>query len=388
MKKKLLVLSALVFSLWMVSAQSAEIVSEEESALMEAESRKEEKVLEESGKSGVAEKDGKSEKTIIYETPGNMLKETEDSRNMGVSFFAKSVKLIQKIPFAIDVGLEGASNGTVTYLSAVYSWTDWFHTRFNFEYEHSLGYEKGTTARDEVQLYPLNMFTFQFFPIEHHIFFNKSQQSQFSYGIGMQYIYRAENTSITGWFSGSDLLGAESNSSDIFFYKYENETENNIFGPIARCYFRIPLTSFIVFNSETLMNPINGYFSESDAHYSMREKAGVILNDNSYNNFYWTYSDIKETVHFDFFNLFAAVFCFNFQHIDYDYYSLYNNLLPVNSTSVNQYVFKVGLSLINVGKTNVRLKSGVYYEHKWTKNNITNIQLYEGKWTVSLGLDF
>lgn len=325
--------------------------------------------------------------STIYESSDKLLKNTESSSNAGLSFFAKTVKLLNSIPLAFDVGLEGASNGTVTYVSSVYSWTEYLHTRLNFEYERSLGYEHGTTLMDEIQLSPIENYTLQFYPAEHHIFFNKSHQSQFSYGAGVQYLQLNEKGNITGWLDG-DVLNIASGSDELFAYKYLNETRSHLIGPIMRCYFRIPLTSFIVFNSETIINPINGFYSKSDADLFVTGKDISYKKSNSYDDFFWTFTDIKETVHLDFFNLFAIVMNYSFRRADYDYYELYNKVLPINGTSVNQNVFKVGASLVAVGKTYVRLKSGIYYEHKWSKNNITNERLYEGKWTVSLGLDF
>lgn len=343
-------------------------------------------IAEEVAEDSVPPKEENSQSTI-YASSENMLDETEGSSNVGLSFFAKTVKFFNNIPFAIDVGLEGAANGTVTYTSAVYSWSPYLHTRLNFEYEQSLGYEQGNNVNDEIQLSPLNNFTLQFYPLEQHVFFNKTRESQFSYGVGIQYLQLNEKGKITGWTNG-DRFGVGSGTEEFFAYKYENETKSHLIGPLARCYFRVPLTSFIVFNSETIINPINAFYSSSDADLFLTGSGTSYTKSNSYNDFFWTYTDIKETVHLDFFNLFALVMNYSFRRADYDYYNLYNKFLPIENTSVNQNVFKVGVSLVAVGKTYVRLKSGIYYEHKWSKNNITNIQLYEGKWTVSLGLDF
>lgn len=325
-------------------------------------------------------------RTTIYESSENLLDETENSENVGFSIMAKTLNLIRKVPFDFIVGMEGAANGTNSYVSADYAWTPAIHTRGNFEYQHSLLYEKGSRYNDEIQLSPLNYFFFQIFPVEYHIFFNKKQTSQFTCSLGVQYLHYSQDTEITGWNTAFVNDKDNTESKELFDYKYLNHTENHLVGPLARFYFRIPLNSFIVFNSETLVNPINAYFTDSSAEYYLFSADAVRLNDSEFNNFDWTFTEVRQTCHFDFFNFLAVVFNYSFRNTENNYFDLYNINLPVSNTNFDQHIFKVGVSLVATGKTVVRLKSGIYYEHKWSKNNITNIKTYEGNWAIALGL--
>lgn len=330
--------------------------------------------------------DVESSKTTIYESSNDLLDETENSENIGFSFLAKTLKFVKKIPFDFIVGMEGAANGTNTYVSADYAWTPAIHTRLNFEYQHSLLYEKGDFYNEEIQLSPLNYYSFQLFPVEYHVFFNKKHTSQFTCTLGVQYLHSNQDTEITGW--KSELVSSEKGDStkELLDYKYKNHTDNYLVGPLARFYFRIPLNSFIVFNSETLVNPINAYFTDSSANYYLFSADDVKSNSNTFNNFNWTFTEVKQTCHLDLFNLFAVVANYSFRNTENNYFDLYNVNLPISNTNFDQHIFKVGVSLVATGKTVVRLKSGIYYEHKWSKNNITNIKTYEGNWAIALGL--
>lgn len=333
-----------------------------------------------------------SEDEIEVKSSQELLEKGSKSNNKFTAFFANVFKLVKNIPFSIDIGTEGALHGNNTYYSATYKWTPSIYSYCKVEMKNTLeNYAIGIYRDDRVEE-SVNNNSIDFIPFEHHLFFNKEKNRQFSYGIGINGTHQKGRFSYKGWNFGP--------FEETFIYGFQMGQVNATgkidyfsVSPLLTGYFKIPLTEFMVFNSETSILPISFFLNRQKAvHSQINDDGNLYRFENSFSQNDWNNSEIRQSFHLDFFNFFAVVANFKYAHNSNDYLYFYMPNIPNLTLKTDTFTLKVGGCLISVGKTFVRLKTGIFYEHEWEWNSfgdgIGSFFSSKGQVKISLGVDY
>ena len=116
----------------------------------------------------------------------------------------------------------------------------------------------------------------------------------------------------------------------------------------------------------------------------------------SYNDFAFCDNYLDATIMFGFFNMLATSLRFTYNRIHQnDVTAKPLDPLATEYTDKDfikeenlyeQMNLKLGISIINIGKSDIRLKTGVFYEWSWKKNHNLDTIEKDGRWLFGVGM--
>lgn len=322
----------------------------------------------------------------------------EDDRNKE-NIFIRLISFIHNLPFGFDLGCEPTTNGSITYFNLRYNWTDdeWLSSKLLFNYgtslytereedfpssDNPLFYNKKDTAVD-----------FKLVPLAYKFKSKKNNSQYFTLEPGLNYRYEKVDLRYS-------YLYQYENETFLRYFNYEQNINTNIFRPYFSGTLYTPVGSLFSAHLEVLYSPIyfdwiNTDFLFSNPTYNNSLVAGKNIKM-SYNDFVFCDNYLDATIMFGFFNMLATSLRFSYNRIhqkdvtaksynsqvteytDSDFYKSENLIEHIN--------LKLGISLINIGKSDIRLKTGVFYEWTWKKNHNLNTMDKDGRWIFGVGM--
>ncbi|WP_027729076.1 hypothetical protein [Treponema sp. C6A8] len=323
--------------------------------------------------------------------------EEDDKKNDNL--FIKVISFIHNLPFGFDLGCEPTNNGSITYFNLRYNWTadEWLSSKFLFNYGSSLYTDKDNevTVSENYVFYNRKdtAFDFKIVPLAYKFKSKKNNSSYFTLEPGLNYRY--EMVDLHYGYPYLDLFNENMRYRDC-----EQNQYTNIFRPYFSGTLYTPVGSFFSAHLEVLYAPIYFGWLNTDINYrsysyndSAIRTAGYKM---SYNDFAFSDNYLDVTIMFGFFNMLATSFRFTYNRIHQNDVSQ-NNIQP-DKTEYTDKDFtkdeniyetlnlKLGLSLINIGKSDIRLKTGVFYEWKWRKNHNLDTMVRDGRWVFGVGM--
>ena len=188
-------------------------------------------------------------------------------------------------------------------------------------------------------------------------------------------------------------------NEDILLLLDMSEKENRyIIRPYYSTSFHLPVSKLFSVTIDALYAPLYFYWFKTDIgmdinYYKRLDSttaippANVSIRDTIHGNgFAENYFDANLV--FSLFNAFAVSGRFMYERKHTDEYEL-NNEFKFQSVTSNKYdklSLKFGGSLINIGKADMRIKTGIFYQWDWSYNHNSNSWEREGKWIFGVGM--
>lgn len=319
------------------------------------------------------------------------------------NFFVRTANFFMHLPFGYDLGCEPTLHGSLTYFNLKYRWSDekQIFSRLLFNYGTTLDidhksyknipssyvskFEKEDKAID-----------FKLIPWGKQVNVGMEKKSYFTIEPGMNFRMEFENGDVTLKKEGR---GSAYPDEDILFLFEMSESEKRyIIRPYYSTSFNVPVSKIFSVTVDALYAPLYFYWFNTDVsidvnYYKRLESSTVIPPANvsirdTVNGKGFAENYFDTNLVFSLFNAFAVSGRFMYERKHIDEYELTNELKFQTATS-NKYdklSLKFGGSLINIGKADMRIKTGVFYQWDWSYNHNADSWEKEGKWIFGVGM--
>lgn len=316
------------------------------------------------------------------------------------NLFIRLISFIHNLPFGFDLGCEPTTNGSITYFNLRYNWTpdEWLSSKILFNYGTSLYTDKESNLKFAGNPSFYNKkdtaLDFKLVPLSYKFKSKKNGSQYFTLEPGLN--YRLETVDLRYNYV------YQTGSENLISYLYsEQDRYTNIFRPYFSGTLYTPVGSLFSAHLEVLYAPIYFTWLNSDAKYNypnyQNSSTSEIINKKmSYNDFAFCDNYLDATIMFGFFNMLATSLRFTYNRIHQnDVTAKPLNPLATEYTDKDfikeenlyeQMNLKLGISIINIGKSDIRLKTGVFYEWSWKKNHNLDTIEKDGRWLFGVGM--
>ncbi len=308
---------------------------------------------------------------------------TEDDKKKE-NLFIRLISFIHNLPFGFDLGCEPTTNGSITYFNLRYNWTadEWLSSKILFNYGTSLytDRESDITLAEKPSVYNKKdtAIDFRLVPFAYKFKSKKNNSKYFTLEPGLNYRFEKSDTRLYNIYQVTS-------ENFIRFDNWEQERNTHIFRPYFSGSLYTPVGSLFSAHLEVLYAPIYYTWQSTGdkftySSYKNSSLDEIKTDEASYNDFAFCDNYLDTTIMFGFFNMLATSLRFTYNRIHQ------NNDYIKKDNLYEQMNLKLGLSLINIGKSDIRLKTGVFYEWTWKKNhNLDKIEK-EGRWVFGVGM--
>ena len=320
------------------------------------------------------------------------------------NIFVRVANVFMNLPFGYDLGCEPTLHGSLTYFNLKYKWSEEKHifSRLLFNYGTTLDINHNSfkdLPSSYVQKYEKEdkAVDFKLIPWGKSVYFQKEKQSYFTIEPGLNFRMEFENVQAT--IKAEGAIPEYNIKRALMLFDIDEKENRYIIRPYYSTSLFMPVAKPISVTFDILYAPLYFYWS----------KANVGLDLNYYKNMHDTNNPpedfdkhIRDTVNssgmaenyidtnviFSLFNAFAVSGRFMYERKHTDEYNLNSNL-KIETDSKNKYdmlSLKFGGSLINIGKADMRIKTGVFYQWDWKYDHNRDKWEKEGKWIFGVGM--
>lgn len=319
------------------------------------------------------------------------------------NIFVRTANFFMNLPFGYDLGCEPTLHGSLTYFNLKYRWSDekQIFSRLLFNYGTTLDvshksfkdvpssyiskYEKEDKAVD-----------FKLIPWGKRVNLGLKENSYFTVEPGLNFRMEFENGDVTLKREGK--AAAYPNEDILLLFDMSEKENRYIIRPYYSTSFHLPVSKLFSVTIDALYAPLYFYWFKTDVgmdinYYKRLDSttaippANVSIRDTIHGNgFAENYFDANLV--FSLFNAFAVSGRFMYERKHTDEYEM-NNEFKFQSVASNKYdklSLKFGGSLINIGKADMRIKTGIFYQWDWSYNHNSNSWEREGKWIFGVGM--
>ena len=315
------------------------------------------------------------------------------------NFFIRMISFIHNLPFGFDLGCEPTTNGSITYFNLRYNWTsdEWLSSKLLFNYGTSLYTDK---ENDSIVLNGMTSFynkkdtavDFKLVPLAYKFKSKKNLSQYFTLEPGLNYRFEKINLRYNYNLESDSLIS---------YFNCEQEKYTNIFRPYFSGTLYTPVGSLFSAHLEVLYAPIYFAWLNSDERFSYPYYQNSLIKEiknvkMSYNDFAFCDNYLDATIMFGFFNMLATSLRFTYSRLhqndvtakaDNSQATEYTDKDFIKNENLYEQInLKLGFSLINIGKSDIRLKTGVFYEWSWKKNHNLNSMQKSGRWVFGVGM--
>lgn len=312
--------------------------------------------------------------------------------------FLKTVNFIKNLPFGFDLGCEPTLNGSLTYFNLKYNWTrdGWLSSKFFFNYGTRLDVATDGPSAISVKGNTSNLETikrekkdtaidFKLIPTAFCYYSHKVPEKYFTIEPGFNYRFERENEDII-------VFG---NGKKVSYLKYILEDNKHVVRPYFSGTLFTPVGKLFSSSLDLLYAPFYLYWAEGDSSiyisYSENNSFSESFYPINYTTFGYAVNYIDTTLRFNMFNFIAVSgrLIYERDHKE-DVYADSNDPGTAGGKKTEalyeKISFKFGASLINIGKADIRIKTGVFYQWDWKYNNNSDSWTKEGKWIFGVGM--
>ena len=339
---------------------------------------------------------------IVESETENVEEETEPKKD---NIFLRAITYVHSLPFGFDLGCEPTLNGSVVYFNLVYnlSKNGIFSSKFFFNYgtslddstdvEWDLDEDFSINDKEKIKRNIKNIaIDFSIVPVAMKFTSKKNKKDFFSIEPGIT--YRLENE------TENDAVYYQNSTGSLLIELESEQTKH-----IVRPYFSGSLFSVVGSNLSASLDviyaPVYFYWLNSTGelkiHYFNEETKNELLQTDLpvYKNFGLSENYVDATLMFGFFNMVAVSgrFIFERAHDNDIIPTIYNSQSMERVSSAeeennvyNKLSFKIGGSFINMGKADIRIKTGLFYQWDWQYNQNLDEWTKSGKWVFGVGM--
>jgi hypothetical protein len=351
-----------------------------------------------------AQEMGEVDEAIIEEEsesqPGQAVSEAPQKKP---NFFVRTANFFMHLPFGYDLGCEPTLHGSLTYFNLKYRWSDekQIFSRLLFNYGTTLdishnsftGVPSSYISKFEKEDKAVD---FKLIPWGKQINVGLEKKSYFTIEPGLNFRMEFENVDVT--LKKEGRVAAYPNEDILLIYDISERGKRYIIRPYYSTSFYLPVSKIFSVTVDALYAPLYFYRFNIDVnidvnYYKRLESSTVIPSANvsirdtvKGKGFAENYFDTNLV--FSLFNAFAVSGRFMYERKHTDEYEL-NNELKFQTATSNKYdklSLKFGGSLINIGKADMRIKTGVFYQWDWSYNHNADSWEKEGKWIFGVGM--
>lgn len=321
------------------------------------------------------------------------------------NIFVRTANFFMNLPFGYDLGCEPTLHGSLTYFNLKYRWSDekQIFSRLLFNYGTTLDvnhssvkdlpskfvhkYEKEDKAVD-----------FKLIPWGKSVFFQKEKPAFFTIEPGLNFRMEFEKMQATIKAEGT----LQNMSKVIMLYDIDENENRYIIRPYYSTSIFLPVAKPLSVTLDILYSPLYFYWTKANVQFDINYYKDMYDKHDPSPDYKYSFN-VNDSLHsqgmaenyidanliFSLFNAFALSGRFMYERKHTDEYNLTNDLTIVKESSQNKYdIFslKFGGSLINIGKADMRIKTGVFYQWDWKFDNNRDKWEREGKWIFGVGM--
>ncbi|EID85505.1 hypothetical protein MSI_9360 [Treponema sp. JC4] len=344
---------------------------------------------------------GEVDEAVIEESGEVQSEAVEKKPNI----FVRTANIFMNLPFGYDLGCEPTLHGSLTYFNLKYRWSDekQIFSRLLFNYGTTLDvnhssvkdlpskfvhkYEKEDKAVD-----------FKLIPWGKSVFFQKEKTAFFTIEPGLN--FRMEFETVQATIKAEGKMQAFENV--IMLYDIYEKENRYIIRPYYSTSIFLPVAKPVSVTFDVLYSPVYFYWTKANVQFDINYYKDMYDKHDPSPDYKYSFNT-KDSLHsqgmaenyidanliFSLFNAFALSGRFMYERKHTDEYNLSNDLTIVKESSQNKYdIFslKFGGSLINIGKADMRIKTGVFYQWDWKFDNNRDNWEREGKWIFGVGM--
>ena len=329
----------------------------------------------------------------------------EDDGSFKEPFLIRAFRVIHGLPFGFDLGCEPTINGSLTYFDTRYNWikNGKYSTKILFNYGSTLNVSDKTVesyildsdieGRNVIKKNTKDTaLDFRLIPIAFQFDSKVKDSRYFTIEPGLNYRFEKRNVDLAILYEDDDgrmLLETERNEYKHILRPFFSGTVFFSEGGLFSASFEVIYAPvYFYWNNAEMDGSINLY-SNKETPYSIKTDPV----EYAYNNFGFSEHYVDATLIFSFFNMIATSASFTYERthkndisatpIDGDYTNWNTTKEP---NLYENFGFKFGGSIINIGKADIRIKTGVFYEWNWEYNHNLNEWTKAGKWIFGVGM--
>ena len=314
------------------------------------------------------------------------------------NFILKTMNFIRNLPFGFDLGCEPTLNGSLLYFNVKYNWTKdgWLSSKLLFNYGTTLDVDLNGTNSLSVKGPSSTLETikrekkdtaidFKLIPTAFTYYSHKTPEKYFSIEPGFNYRFENEK----------EELIIMANGKNVYFLKYLLEDHKNVIRPYFSGTLFTPVGSMFSASLDLLYAPAYLYWAKGDSSVYISYSENNTFRESyypiNYTTFGYAVNYIDTTLRFNMFNFIAVSgrLIYERDHKE-DVYADSSDPSTAGGKKTKalyeKISFKFGGSFINIGKADIRIKTGVFYQWDWKYNNNTNSWTKEGKWIFGVGM--
>lgn len=290
---------------------------------------------------------------------------------------------VMNLPFTFDFGCEPAMHGSTTYLHFKYKWSDKRYSKLLFNYSRTLTSKEAYSGNYKTNIleYDETIFDLKLAPYCFKLMNKNDSEKYFAFEPGIGYLFESATSNLDLWYT-----------RDKNYYEARidrNSYKANEIRPYLEVLGRFPVANFMTLNFDVFVSPVYFVFynTKLDCFVSYPTLTPGQYNlSGSTNLLLVSAPSVETTFDITLFKLVAVSARFKFEHLNAQIpqFVNLNSVVPVDQ-KIDTFVLRVGVSLVNVGKANVRFKTGIFYEWNWEKNSIQNDFTKTGKWIFGVG---
>lgn len=306
--------------------------------------------------------------------------QTEESKK-NKNFFVRAYKTLLSLPFYFDLGCEPQLNGNKTYLSLEYDWSKKYSSFLTVSYATKLDLDS-TTDFDSSEAEQL---TFEADLKPYIIAFKSKKNAQkfITFEPGFLFSFESDDLIAKDIREYSD----ESAKTNIFTeVEYKVESINLI--PYIATKMKFPLGKYVSLNSDFLFSPL--FYNDTENNTTVRyadvtqnplptSLSSVWQGSSEYSGISVPY--ITANVYVNLINRLALVSGVTYKRTNY------RSKEPQTTDlgAINLIKWRSGISILNLGKTELRFKTGIYYEYTWNLYESTDqLSTKSGSWIIGV----
>lgn len=310
----------------------------------------------------------------------------------------KTVNFIRNLPFGFDLGCEPTLNGSLTYFNLKYNWTrdGWLSSKFFFNYGTRLDVATDGPSAISVQSASSSLETikrekkdmaldFKLIPAAFTYYSHNTPEKYFTIEPGFNYRFEKENEELI-------VFG---NGKKVSYLKYNLEDTKHVVRPYFSGTLFTPVGKLFSASLDLLYAPVYLYWAKGDSSiyisYTENNSFSESFYPINYTTFGYAVNYSDTTLRFNMFNFLAVSgrLIYERDHKE-DVYADSNDPGTAGGKKMEalyeKISFKFGLSLINIGKADIRIKTGVFYQWDWKYSKNADSWTKEGKWIFGVGM--
>lgn len=308
--------------------------------------------------------------------------QTEESKKKK-NFLVRAYKKIISLPLYFDLGCEPQLNGNKTYLSLEYDWSKKYSSFLTVSYATKLDLDstdftnsetKQITSEADLKPY---IITFR----------SKNNPKKFiTFEPGLLFSFESDDLVEKEVSKSPDEI--DNSTKFNAFTEMEYKVESINFIPYVATKMKFPLGKYVSLNSDFLFSPI---FYNNTENNTIKRYADVTQNPLPTSlTSYWKgsseYSGVSvpyltANVYVNLINRLALVSGVSYKRTNY------RSKEPQTTDlgAINLIKWRSGISILNLGKTELRFKTGVYYEYTWNLYESTDqLSTKSGSWIIGV----